>query len=83
MFYGEMEHGKLACGVIEGRDGYQAGRFSDGILLPEQPREVIISAFELASKAARAFSQRLGAAGNQVSAAYYLRKAEEMARQMD
>lgn len=83
VFYGKMEQGEMALGVVEGRDGYQAGRFSDGSLVPEQQREVIINAFDLASAAARAFSQRLRKADNAVSAAYYLRKSQELARQMD
>ncbi|EXI64489.1 MAG: hypothetical protein AW08_03678 [Candidatus Accumulibacter adjunctus] len=83
VFYGRMEQGEMALGVIESRDGYQAGRFSDGTVMPEQPREVIINAFDQASAAARAFSQRLRKADNEVSAAYYLRKSQELARQMD
>ncbi|MDS4015092.1 MAG: hypothetical protein RKP46_12205 [Candidatus Accumulibacter sp.] len=83
VFYGRMAQGEMALGVIETRAGYQAGRFSGGSTVDEQAREVIIDAFERASAAARAFSQRLGKAGNQASAAHYLRKSEELARQMD
>lgn len=83
VFYGRIEQGELAFGVIEGSDGYQAGRFVRGSALPNQSRQAIINAFDQASAAAKAYAQRLRAAGNAPSAAFYARKAAELAQQMD
>lgn len=83
LFFGELEHGKLGIGVIEGRDGYQAGRFSDGKLMPERERNEIIRAFRSASAAAKATSLRLQRGGNAKSAEFYRKKSQELAQQMD
>lgn len=83
LFFGELEHGQLGIGVIEGRDGYQAGRFSEGKLMPEPERNGIIRAFRSASAAAEAYSLRLRHAGNARSAEFYMKKSQELAQQMD
>jgi hypothetical protein len=83
LFYGELEHGQLHRGVIEASDGYLAGRFSEGRLVPEPERHEVIRAFRSASAAAKAFSLRLKHDGNASSAGFYLKKSQELARQMD
>lgn len=83
IFFGNLEHGELSLGVIDNGEGYIAGQFSQGRLLPDAERNVIIHAFRNASAAAKAYSQRLIQAGNKLSAAFYLKKAEELDQQMD
>ncbi|MEQ1636218.1 MAG: hypothetical protein ABL903_05965 [Methylococcales bacterium] len=83
LFLGTLEQGELSLGVIDGVEGYIAGQFAQGKLLPEVERNVIISAFRNASAAAKAYSQRLKQSGNVRSAEFYLKKAQELERQMD
>lgn len=82
IFYGRVEAGQLAVGVLESAEGYRAGPFKGGDV-GETDRSAMIAAFELASQAARDHARRLQAAGNAPSAALYTRKAQELARQMD
>ncbi|MEQ1620191.1 MAG: hypothetical protein ABL919_02215 [Methylococcales bacterium] len=83
LFLGNIEHGELDIGVIDGPEGYIAGQFSHGKLVLEVERNVIIKAFRSASNAAKSYSQRLKQAGNQKSAAFYLKKARKLEQQMD
>ena len=83
LFLGNLEHGELSLGVIDSAEGYIAGQFYQGKLVPDVERNVIISAFRNASAAAKAYSQHLKQAGNQGSAAFYLKKAQELEQQMD
>jgi hypothetical protein len=83
LFFGNLEQGELNLGVIDTTEGYIAGQFAQGKLVPDVDRNVIISAFRDASAAAKAFSQHLKKAGNQRSAAFYLKKAQELEQQMD
>lgn len=83
LYFGDMEHGQLRLGVIEGDEGYLAGRFADGKLVPDTERQEMILAFRSASTAAKAFGERLKREGNARSAAFYLQKSKQLAQQMD
>lgn len=84
-FFGNLEHGELRLGVLEVPDGYLAGQFAQGKLQPgaEADRNVVIDAFRKASAAAKAYSQHLEKIGNNASATFYRKKAEQLAQQMD
>jgi hypothetical protein len=83
LFFGQMKHGELNLGVIEEDDGYIAGEFVGGAVVPNPERNTLIKAFESASGAAKALGQRLKQTKNASSSAYYLRKAQELEQQMD
>ena len=83
IFYGRMHQGELSWGVMEVVGGYKAGRFVRGELQNDGERNTIIRAFEIASSAAKAYSQRLQKTGNAVSAKFYRNKADKLDRQMD
>lgn len=82
LFLGRMTQGDMRFGVREGEGGYYAGNFRDGALLTGDSRQEITDAFTLAGKVARERARKLQAAGNQVSARYYLNKAEQLEAQM-
>ena len=83
VFYGQMQAGQRAIGVIEVAGGYKAGNFVNGELQPTNDRDVLIRAFEVASAAAQAYSEQLQQAGNESSAKLYAYKAKQLAQQMD
>jgi hypothetical protein len=83
IYYGTLEHGELHLGVIEDSEGYLAGQFVQGKVVPNPDRNVIISAFRNASSAAKAYAQRLKQAGNHGSSGFYLKKSQELGQQMD
>lgn len=83
LFLGNLEQGEISLGVIDCDDGYIAGQFSHGELLPDLERNVIINAFRNAATAARTYSKRLKRLGNQESASFYLKKADELEHQLD
>lgn len=83
LFFGRMKRGELNLGVIDEEGGYIAGEFVGGVAIPDPERKTILRAFESASAAARTLAQRLKQAKNASSAAYYLRKAQELEQQMD
>lgn len=91
-FYGRLEAGRLATGVVEVPDaGFIAGRFDpasgrprdDGLEDDGARRNALIAAFDEASAAARELSQAFARTGNAASAQHYARKAEQLARQLD
>lgn len=83
IYFGSIDNGELDIGVLEGEDGYLAGRFNKGHLVRSPERDVIINAFRKASAAAKIYSQSLQKSGNENSAAFYLKKAVELENQMD
>jgi hypothetical protein len=83
IFFGEMEKGELFLGVIENPEGYIAGQFNDGKLIPNSDRNTIIEAFRKATAAARNFSKQLKLKGNSKSSDFYQKKANELDQQMD
>jgi len=82
LFLGDMRNGELSWGVIKD-EGYIAGRFNQGKLLPNSDRNVIIKAFDKASAAATAYGQRLQKAGNVSSSKFYMKLAHGLEQQMD
>lgn len=82
-FFGTFEAGQPRLGVIERPDGYVAGRFSNGKLVPDTDRNVLIRSFREGSTAAASLSKSLGQSGNKASASYYLEKSRQLAAQMD
>jgi hypothetical protein len=83
LFFGNLEQGELTLGVIDSSEGYIAGQFSHGKLVENVERNIIIRAFSNASAAAKAYSQHLKLEGNEKSAGFYLKKAQELEQQMD
>lgn len=83
LFFGQIENGELAFGVIEDTRGYMAGAFNKGDLVPNPERNTVIKAFQKAAAVAKEFSQRLRQKGNKASADFYLKKAVELEQQMD
>lgn len=82
-YYGEMDRGTLSLGVIDAGNGYIAGRFVNGTPVPVEDRNVVITAFQRASEAARAMSEMFRQQKNAGSASFYAGKAERLANQMD
>ena len=83
IFFGQMRAGQLAVGVMEVEGGYKAGNFVNGAVQDTEDRNILLKAFDVASAAAKAYSERLKQAGNAPSAKLYAEKAEELAQQMD
>jgi hypothetical protein len=83
LFFGDMENGELSYGVIENTEGYIAGQFNQGKVMPDSDRNVIITAFRKGSDAARAYALRLKKAGNVEPEKFYMKKAQELEQQMD
>jgi hypothetical protein len=82
-FYGRVQAGVLAFGVIDRDDGFMAGRFEAGTLVADGDRNTIIRAFDEASAAARQLAAGYQKAGNAASARHYRDKARQLALQMD
>lgn len=83
IFYGQVVAGALHFGVLEIEGGFQAGKFVNGVVQDDEDRNVFINAFDVASAAAKAYSERLQKAGNAGSAKFYAAKAKRLAEQMD
>ena len=82
-FFGRLKRGDIEFGVIDQNEGFVAGSFSDGHLIPSDDRQTFIRAFAEAEKAAAQASSRYRNAGNKASAEFYERKAKELREQMD
>ena len=82
-FFGRLKDGDLELGVIDQAEGYTAGRFANGHLVPSEDRQSVVSAFAEAEKAASQAASRFSKAGNQASARFYEGKAKELREQMD
>ncbi|RZI62683.1 MAG: hypothetical protein EOP37_01635 [Rubrivivax sp.] len=84
MFLGRVAKGELALGVVDIPDqGFMAGRFAQGKLVPSEDRAEILQAFDEAAKAASAAADRFEQAGNAASAKFYRAKARALREQMD
>ncbi|WP_338849224.1 hypothetical protein V8J88_09720 [Massilia sp. W12] len=83
IFYGQVVAGALHFGVLEIEGGFQAGKFVHGAVQDDEDRNVLIKAFDVASAAAQAYSERLQKTGNASSAKFYATKAKRLAEQMD
>ena len=82
-FLGRIKKGDIVFGVIDQADGYIAGKFVDGALLPSDDRQLHIDAFDEAGRAAKKAAEEFGESGNKASAQFYMKKAEELFNQMD
>lgn len=82
-FLGRINKGEIEFGVIDQPDGYIAGKFSDGVLVPSDDRQTYIDAFNEAEKAAKKAAENFRRIGNKASALFYEKKAKELADQMD
>jgi hypothetical protein len=83
LYFGRVKDGSPELGVVDQADGYAAGRFANGSLVQSDDRQVVISAFAEAEKAANQAATRFGKAGNKVSAKFYKNKAKTLREQMD
>lgn len=84
IFFGRAEKGELALGVVDIPDeGYAAGRFDHGKLVPTDDRKVILAAFDAAAQAASRAAEGFDKAGNAESAKFYRAKAKALREQMD
>jgi hypothetical protein len=83
LYMGSLDHGALEVGVIDCSDGYIAGQFNGGKLLPDLDRNVVIEAFNKASAAALSNSRHFAKMGNKASAAFYVKKSKMLKEQMD
>lgn len=84
MFLGRVAKGELSLGVVDIPDqGFAAGRFEQGKLVPTDDRQLIIKAFDEGARAATAAAERFEKAGNAASAKFYRAKAKELREQMD
>lgn len=84
IFFGRAEKGELALGVIDIPDeGYAAGRFDHGKLVPSDDRKTVLAAFDTAAQAASRAAETFDKAGNAESAKFYRAKAKALREQMD
>jgi hypothetical protein len=82
-FYGVLESGRPALGVIEQPGGFVAGRFEAGKVVADGERNTLIQAFDTASEAARQLAETYRLAGNAASARFYQDKARQLSQQLD
>lgn len=82
-FFGRLKGGEMEFGVIDQEEGFMAGSFAKGQLIPSDDRQTIINAFNEAEKAASEAASRFNKTGNKASAEFYERKAKELREQMD
>lgn len=82
IFFGKFRRGEPTLGVLDLPDGFQAGKVVRGEVTGFDDRDLAIEALEEATKAARQVSERLKAAGNAASAAFYEKKAKMLAIQL-
>lgn len=90
IFYGSLKEGYWDSGALDTRkSGYVGGRFKDNepmeVMNSEgvPDRNVLIHAFETASKAALQLSQEFKKQGNSASTEYYKQESEKLSQQMD
>jgi hypothetical protein len=82
-FYGELAKGEPVIGVIDKGAGYEAGRVEGGVMQDTSDGGLTVRAFNIATKAARAVSERFRKAGNKKSAAYYHSIEKQLAEALD
>ena len=82
-FFGRLDKGKLARGVIDQPDGFVAGDFKAGAVLPSDNRQTALDAFTEAKTAAGLTAAKFRKAKNAASAKFYDDKAKSLADQMD
>ena len=82
-FFGRLEHGELALGVIDQPQGFVAAAFAKGEPVKSEDPQRTVSAFAEAEKAANEAASRFSKAGKQASAKFYAGKAKELREQLD
>ena len=82
-FFGRLRGGQLVLGVIDQPEGFVAGSFREGRVVPSDERQATVSAFNEAEQAAKSVASRFRKAGNAASADFYSNKARELREQMD
>lgn len=82
IFFGKLRRGKPALGVLDLPNGFQAGKVVAGEVTGYDDRDLAIEALDEGTKAARQVSERMKAAGNAASAAFYDKKAKMLAIQL-
>jgi hypothetical protein len=82
-FFGRLVEGQIQQGVIDQAEGYVAGQFKRGVLVPSEDRQVFIDSFRLAEQAASLVASRFRKVGNKASAQYYETKQKQLEQQMD
>ena len=82
-FFGRLKSGDIEFGVIDQDEGFMAGSFAKGALIPSDDRQTFIDAFAEAEKASSQAASRFSKTGNKASAGFYERKAKELREQMD
>lgn len=83
VFYGRLEAGQPALGVIELDGGFVAGRYEAGRAVADGDRDTLIRAFDEAAAAARQMAAGFRKSGNTASYRYYRDKARQLSQQMD
>ena len=83
VFYGRLEAGQPALGVIELDGGFVAGRFEAGRAVADGDRDTLIRAFDEAAAAARQMAAGFRKSGNNASYRLYRDKARQLSQQMD
>lgn len=82
IFFGKLKKGDPKVGAIDLQGSYMVGKLRGGEVLDTDDQNVAIQAFEEATKAAKAVSERMKLAGNEPSAQYYAKKAEHLELQL-
>jgi predicted aminopeptidase len=83
VFYGRLEAGQPALGVIELDGGFVAGRFEAGRAVADGDRDTLVRAFDEAASAARQMAAGFRKTGNTASYRHYRDKARQLSQQMD
>ena len=82
-YYGTLNQGHFDEGVVDTGQGYQAGRFEQDTYVNSADRNVTLHAFDVAANAASALSAFYKEQGNDPSADFYAKKAQQLREQMD
>jgi hypothetical protein len=82
-FFGEVGNGEPVIGVIDKGAGYEAGRVEGGVMQETSDGGLTVRAFNIATKAAHAVSERFRKTGNRKSAAYYHSIEKQLAEALD
>ena len=82
IFFGKLKRGDPKVGAIDLQGSYMVGKLRTGEVIDSDDQNISIQGFEEATKAAKLVSERMKAAGNQASAEFYAKKAEQLELQM-
>lgn len=87
-FYGQLDGGLQTIGVLQSENGFIAGRWNHGTVVPALPddraqRNVIIDAFQAAASAATAASKSFAKKSDAKASRFYAQQARLLREQMD